>query len=137
MDTVFQTTIKLVYEVCCTCGIGFGIESNHHAMLKREKKTFYCPNGHSQHYTAKTEAEKLREELEVQKQRTQFWMDNSTRNAKTIHSLEYSNRALKAAKTKIMNRVKRGVCPCCNRTFTNLQEHFKTVHPEIVNGNDN
>lgn len=30
---------------------------------------------------------------------------------------------------KVKDRVKNGVCPCCNRTFVNLQRHMHTKHP--------
>jgi len=29
---------------------------------------------------------------------------------------------------RIRDRVKNGVCPCCNRTFTNLADHMRTQH---------
>lgn len=41
-------------------------------------------------------------------------------------------RAEKAAKTKLKNRIKHGVCPCCTRTFKNLARHMKGQHPEYV-----
>jgi hypothetical protein len=31
--------------------------------------------------------------------------------------------------TKIKNRVGNGVCPCCDRSFTNLRRHMSTQHP--------
>jgi hypothetical protein len=34
--------------------------------------------------------------------------------------------------TKIKNRVGRGVCPCCNRTFENLARHMGTKHPTFT-----
>lgn len=42
---------------------------------------------------------------------------------------EHSRRAEKAAKTRIKNRIARGVCPCCKRTFQNLAAHMQTQHP--------
>jgi hypothetical protein len=45
---------------------------------------------------------------------------------------ERRRRAEKAAKTKIKNRVAKGVCPCCNRTFQNLADHMKSKHPDYA-----
>tara|TARA_Y100000310_G_scaffold338946_1_gene430083 strand:- start:1163 stop:1354 length:192 start_codon:yes stop_codon:yes gene_type:complete len=33
--------------------------------------------------------------------------------------------------TKLKNRAKAGVCPCCNRTFQNLSRHMETKHPDF------
>ena len=31
---------------------------------------------------------------------------------------------------KQLKRIHKGVCPCCNRSFTNLKRHMETKHPE-------
>ena len=33
------------------------------------------------------------------------------------------------------DRVKNGVCPCCNRSFTSLWQHIKNEHPEFGESN--
>ena len=38
----------------------------------------------------------------------------------------------KAAKTRLKNRVGKGVCPCCNRSFANLKRHMASQHPEFA-----
>jgi hypothetical protein len=38
---------------------------------------------------------------------------------------------VKGVKTRMANRIKHGVCPCCNRTFLNLQRHMTTQHPSF------
>lgn len=131
---ITQTYIgTLIVETCVNCGTPFGLDRDLYNKLRESHGTFYCPKGHSQYYSAKSETEKLKDEISQQNQRLERLNNYITEKNQTIHSLTYSNRSLKAAKTKILNRVKNGVCPCCNRTFKNLQAHFKTVHPEIVN----
>ena len=44
---------------------------------------------------------------------------------------EHRVRAEKGAKTKLKNRIANGVCPCCTRSFQNLQRHIETKHPEF------
>ena len=48
----------------------------------------------------------------------------------TDRMLDETNRRMKAEKQ--LKRVHNGVCPCCNRSFQNLQKHMKTKHPEIA-----
>jgi DNA-binding XRE family transcriptional regulator len=89
-----------------------------------DQKTFYCPQGHAQHYTGKTEAQKLKEQLEA-KQR------EIDRQAGRAASLERQRDKVVRAYGKMRDRVKNGVCPCCNRTFQNFMEHMKSQHPEF------
>ena len=37
-------------ETCCACGIEFCMSKDHNDMLRRTKKSFYCPSGHQQSY---------------------------------------------------------------------------------------
>lgn len=45
-----------------------------------------------------------------------------------------SRDGMKGVVSKIKKRIGRGVCPCCNRTFADLQRHMQTKHPEVANG---
>lgn len=134
MTTIFNAahSITLCLETCLTCDLKFGVDSEFLRKRKEDHKNFYCPNGHGQHYPGLSENEKLRQEIEKLEQRVQFRDNTISEKNHTIEQLNYSVRAQKAAKTKIINRVKNGVCPCCNRSFANLQNHFKTVHPELL-----
>lgn len=38
----------------------------------------------------------------------------------------------KAAHTRTKNRIAKGVCPCCSRTFLDLQRHMQTKHPDFT-----
>jgi septal ring factor EnvC (AmiA/AmiB activator) len=92
-----------------------------------DHKAWYCPNGHSQSYTGKTEAEKLRERLE----RVEIQRDHAREEA------ERQKRIAAAAKgqaTKAKNRAAKGVCPHpdCKRSFVDVARHVATKHPELV-----
>ncbi|MBV6448554.1 hypothetical protein [Nitrosomonas sp.] len=55
-----------------------------------------------------------------------------TRNTHLVDqrdAAERSARAYKGQATKIKRRVGRGVCPCCNRHFENLERHMHMVFP--------
>ncbi len=38
--------------------------------------------------------------------------------------------------TKVKKRAANGVCPCCNRTFSDLARHMKAKHPDFAEGED-
>ena len=40
--------------------------------------------------------------------------------------------AQKGVTTKLKKRIAHGLCPCCRRTFENLQDHMAHLHPEYT-----
>ena len=63
-------TVVLQIASCCSCGVIFALTADLDKRRREDHGYFYCPNGHSQHYAGKTEAQKLREQLEaVERQR--------------------------------------------------------------------
>ncbi len=113
--------VWLAQETCCNCGVKFGLAHDYKEERLKDHRNFSCPNGHQQHYTGETEADRLKKELENEKRRHEF-----TKNQSEMHKRSAS--ANKGLLTKIKNRVKHGVCPCCNRSFINLARHMKTKH---------
>ena len=113
-------------ECCFKCGVFFWIPTTLYKTLRREgpNQTFWCPNGHAQVYTGSIET-KLRRERDLLAQRIAAKDDK-------IKALGNQVRAEKAAKTRIKNRISKGVCPCCNRSFTNLGRHMKSKHPDYA-----
>ena len=128
------TTLDLTLELvtCCNCGISFGVPGIVLRERKRDHESFYCPNGHGQHFPGKSDLEKLKEE--VAHSATLFFVLvkcpliaarlRSTASRSSISSLVRSRQYL-------MSR-SYGVCPCCNRTFANLAQHMATKHPEYA-----
>ena len=133
MSTTFVTT-ALVHETCCRadCGVPFGIESNHQRELLRSHANFYCPNGHSQHYTAKTEAERERELREQRERELTFAREQRDRALNRESATARRLIATKGVVTRIRRRVAHGVCPCCQRTFANLARHMAGQHPDFA-----
>ncbi len=110
-------------EHCYKCGVAFGMTVDFQRRRLKDRKSFYCPSGHSQVYVGKTEQQKLKEKLasaerKAAKLEAEKWQakDEAERESKKYGRLR--------------ERVKNGVCPCCNRTFQNLARHMKTKHPE-------
>jgi hypothetical protein len=120
-------TSTLVVTKCCVCGTAFAIESTLQNNLKRHGDTFYCPNGHSQIYTVSLEEKykKLDREFKAMREQKNWFKERA----------ETASRSLSATKgvlTRTKNRIARGVCPCCNRQFTDLQRHIETKHPKYI-----
>jgi len=50
---------------CCACGTTYQIEEHLNSLRKKDGMGFYCPNGHSQHYTVTDASEIKRLRTEV------------------------------------------------------------------------
>lgn len=135
--------ITLNAETCCNCGVVFGLEAGHQKRLRNNREWFYCPNGHAQHYTGKSEAQKLKDQLAKQEaeaaRRARDAADAldraSARELATRDQLEATQRsraALKGQLTKTKRRIGKGVCPCCNRHFANVDNHMQSQHPDYA-----
>lgn len=125
-----RTEVKFRVEECCNCGVQFAMTMstyNHYQMhssgSKRHTLSFFCPNGHQQHYQGKTEAQQLREQVEQERERTRFAQ-------RRLKSEQGSHRATKGHLTRAKTRSAAGTCLHCNRTFKQLARHMKSKHPE-------
>lgn len=123
--------IVLATETCCNCSVAFAMPTEMMDRLRTNGGSFYCPNGHSQHYT-KTEVQRLRTELNKANKDAQYWRQRKVEEEAARQHAERQAAARKGLVTKIKNRISNGVCPCCNRTFTDLQRHMESKHPDYA-----
>lgn len=116
-----QTVLRIKTTNCCSCGCVIGMEENHYDERLNDHRSFWCPNGHSQHFTSESEAEKnarlLREEQDRHKRTL----------ARENELLQEKNKLAKK-----LQRVDNGVCPECKRTFQNLARHMACKHNKAV-----
>lgn len=122
-----QVTVKvdLVTETCITCGTVFGIAATRHKWLMDHHETFYCPAGHNQYYPAKSDVEKLREELSQERS------ESRQLNLLNKQLAEQRDGALKNL-AAVNKRIAHGMCPWCRRYFKNVDGHVGRKHPEKV-----
>lgn len=137
-------TTTLVTEECCKCHILFAIpkalQDNLLEWRGPNGREFFCPNGHAQHYIGETEAQRLKRELDEAKariervERQKLYLNQcADQDQAAIRDLSNQVRGQKAAKTKLLRRITNGVCPCCQRSFADVQRHMSTKHPgEVV-----
>lgn len=124
-------TGRLVVQECYKCNINFGVPPYKHRMCAEDGESFFCPNGHSQGFST-SEITKLKRE----KARLESRLDQMAASRDEARSqrdtAEHRRRAEKAAKTRLKNRIKNGVCPECNRHFINVERHMKSKHSDAV-----
>lgn len=102
-------SVPVVAITCCyeKCGMTFWVPRRWHEDRKNDHQFWRCPNGHSQHYAGKSEAEKLRDELEKEKRCCE------SKRATVAHleeQLEHRERQIRGYKGKVRqvaNRVKK------------------------------
>ncbi len=111
---------------CCNCGISFGVPDHWENERRADKRTFCCPNGHPQAFIEST-IDRLRRETNAAALKLQAEI-NETRHVLLVTQKDRDSERRK--RRKIEARISKGVCPCCNRTFDNLQQHMSTKHKE-------
>lgn len=133
VDVWNQTTLRLERIVCCHqgCGLVFAVYEQWVTDRRRDHLWFYCPNGHHQHFSGKSDIEQAREEAERLRQRSERLREHAETLRSEVQSQRHKVIAERAAKTRFKNkllRVHRGVCPECNRSFVNLKRHMECKH---------
>lgn len=132
-----SSIVTFTVITCVKCGVAFGVDASVRQRWVDTGLQFFCPNGHRQHYAEGTVAqltrqlERERKLLEEQKRVTAFAQTNAAAERAAREQTQRQLRARKGINTRLRNRIKHGVCPCCNRTFQNLQRHMGTQHPQF------
>ena len=122
------STVELVEIICGGCGVHFGMEQAYYANRKNDHKSWYCPNGCSRVYNGQTEAEKLRDQLLREQNRSARLVsivDQATARAAEQEKLAKANaREVK----RLEKRTQAGVCAQCHRHFANVESHMQSKH---------
>jgi hypothetical protein len=125
--------VTLDHIECFKCHVVFGLTADHNRQLRERGDTFYCPNGHDQHYII-TEAQRLRREVDAMQREIEGRDQRLASMQDDLRCETLSHRATKGQLTKARKRAAHGVCPVqqCGRTFANVQRHLDQQHPEWV-----
>lgn len=133
----FNVQVGLVTETCAACGVVFALTNELKDELLKTKRTFFCPNGHQQHYTGESDkdrAARLQSELEAQKRRTvriEAELDQANAHAARV---EKARQKLEREQSATLRRVTNGVCTECHRSFKQVKAHMERKHPGAVVG---
>jgi len=111
---------------CYSCGTQFAMDETLEENRRRDHKTFYCPNGHGQCWTGKSDIEQARESLRWER-------DRAARLLAERDQISASLRTTKGHVTRLRNRAASGECPFgCGRRFAGLTEHIAKAHPNSL-----
>lgn len=129
-------TTSLHVVNCGMCGGTYAL-STCYVNKKREHGGFWtcpyckCSWGYSKDIS---DVQKLKDQLVKQKDSTAYQRLEKERALDKASHLERSRNGMKGAlkkSQKKLDRVKNGVCPCCNRHFKNLGLHMNNQHPDF------
>lgn len=98
---------------------------------RQDGRTFYCPNGHKLTF-GDNELDKLKKQLAREETRRAQAQAYASDQRERANATERRLSAQKGVTTRLKNRVSKGVCPCCNRHFVDLERHMKGQHPEFM-----
>ena len=79
-----------------------------------------------------SEEDKLRHERDRLQQQLAQKDDAIAYQRQMRETAERQAAAKRGQVTKLKKRAAAGVCPCCNRTFVELQRHMATKHPTFT-----
>lgn len=120
----FTEVITLTKIECGNCGGLYAISERFRQNKYDHAGTWHCPYCQCSWGYVKTEAARLREQLdargvELHRAQQQAANDRMAREAAEKLALKERRKSARAAN---------GVCTCCNRSFTNLRRHMATKH---------
>jgi hypothetical protein len=121
MTTTMKYTGELVV-LTCWCGMHHAVPSALREYQERQHRDnghvpdIYCPLGHAHVPSGKSEATKQRERAEAAETRARALSDQLEKE--------------QAERRRQVKRSKAGICPCCHRSFVQMERHMKAKHPE-------
>jgi hypothetical protein len=113
----------------CWCGIALAVPSNLLREAHHTGKSIYCPLGHCFGWKV-TEADRQRKRAEQAEARAARLEQRRQAERDLREHTERQLSAQKGATTRARKRAAAALCPCCNRSFVQLQRHLETKHPE-------
>jgi hypothetical protein len=126
MKTITVEGQTLVAMQCGTCSIWHALPKMMYDTCIEEGGYWHCPIGHSRGYAeGRKDREAVRRERDLLRQQTAR-LEDELREAKA------ETDKAKTETLAVKRRATAGICPCCNRTFVNVQQHMKTKHPNVT-----
>lgn len=124
--TTITVTETLRKFTCGLCAGVYAIAEGYAEKCHQDQTGWHCPYcQRSWGWFGKSEEQKQRERADRAEARA--------RSVKcTLRTTERQLSATRGVVTRTKNRISKGICPCCNRQFTNLHRHMETKHPEYA-----
>lgn len=130
---IIDYTSQMEVVNCHNCGGTYALSARFLKTCRDagQDKSWNCPYCKKGTVFGKSQADQLREQLNSQRQQTQYQREEKERYLQQRDAANRSTYALRGVVTKKkqqLARVQNGVCPCCNRHFKNLERHMENKH---------
>ena len=122
------TTLKVIQ--CGECGGVYALNKNYVDQKWTKGGYWTCPYCKCLWGYGESEIDRIKKELTHANNDSKLFSNRLAREKASHEQTQMSLRAHKAAKTRIKNRISKGICPCCNRYFKNLHKHIEMQHPD-------
>src|SRR4029450_202698 len=128
----FTTQGMFSHKMCDACGMSFYIPTPIERRCANENRGWWCPGcGHSWCY-GHTENEKLQQQIETERKRTEWAREEARQQRERAEAEERRARVYKGHATRLRKRVSVGKCPCCSQQFADLATHIAEKHPKYI-----
>jgi hypothetical protein len=121
---IVQTTVLIDAHTCGECGITFGMDQLFIKERKKDKRIWYCPNGHIRIFVGKSHEQKLSEARADANAARHQAEQTLKQNARLATDLMNKAKELRTIK----RRSAAGLCTKCNRSFKQLRDHMASKH---------
>jgi len=115
---------------CWKCGLHFAVPEDFDRRNKNEGRSWWCPGCGSAAVYKRTRVQELEQQLVTQRQRLHYTEEAKAEALEQRDHARAQANGYKGALVKTKRRIANGVCPCCQRTFTDVQRHMRSKHPD-------
>lgn len=126
MGLALAVTVTLTEISCGGCGGAYAINERYRREKQEKGGSWTCPYCRTWWGYSEGENARLREQVEAEKKRTRLALERE--NAERAERVRIETERDKIARK--LKRVTKGVCPECQRSFSNLARHMHTKHGE-------
>lgn len=132
-SVALSVDVTLTSVNCGECGGTYAINERYRSEKQAKGGGWNCPYCKCTwgFFGDNNENTRLKKELELERKRKEWAQQEAAREREAKEAALRREIGQRAAKTRLRNRVKNGVCPCCTRSFQNLREHMANKHPDF------
>lgn len=124
---------ELTTIVCITCGVDYALPTKLLEQHRGYGGYHHCPNGHQQGWSPDMATlATQRREIERLKQDAARLEDDRREAERRLAIARQETVLARAESARVTKRATAAVCPCCNRSFSQLARHMKSKHPGVA-----